>query len=574
MTGIKETPSHLVGLAPVGPPIAEGKTKTLYQTSSTGVLVMQHRDDITAFDGKKAKALASKGVFSNQFNAHIMQWLEESGIRTHFIAVKSDHESYVHEMTIIPLECVVRNIAAGSLCRRIGIPEKTVLDPPLFEFFLKDDALGDPPVTADHAKAFGWATDEQMTVMRSLTLEVNAKLTKLFGDSGLTLVDMKLEFGINATGDVLLSDEITPDSMRLWDSHTGEVLDKDRFRKDIGDVMEGYGKIAQALHWDVAPRAKTARASQSGVRVETPTHGSKVKTGSTAGPVKKPQATTSPVAKKRRFADTVGDGQGYPRPTSLWRYWPIVLCAVLMAFVYVMNAGEEFGVVHKTRAMLIGTATVTMMFFIVAYTARPLFELGLRPAINLLLVRRYIGLASAFSHCVHTFWVFRMYDVAPERVDPVTWVIAGPALLMYGMMMLTSNDFLQRRMRSIWWLLHVFGMHYLWAVFLTLFAKGMLENASSSKLFPVAILILAAVARGAASMGRSGASVGKQARSEIDARNEEATKGEEHPPVATRKLWGVNPKVSFRKIEHSSMSAGAGGRLNIGHTNQPPTNNG
>ncbi len=225
----------------------QGKAKTLYQTDDPDLLIADFRDDTTAFDGEKKATLQDKGSVNNQISAFIMQYLERHGVATHFVAKLSTHETLVKKLKMIPLECVVRNVAAGSLCRRLGIQEKMELKPPLFEFFLKNDALHDPLVTEDHALAFAWATQNQMDSMRSYTLRINALLQTLFSEAGMILVDSKYEFGVGSDGEIYLGDEISPDSCRIWDAHTHEVLDKDRFRKDMGRVIESYKEIAHKL---------------------------------------------------------------------------------------------------------------------------------------------------------------------------------------------------------------------------------------------------------------------------------------------------------------------------------------
>lgn len=224
-----------------------GKAKTMYETDDPDLLIVDFRDDTSAFDGLKKAALEDKGAINNKISSFIMQYLANHGIPTHFVKALSAQEALVKRLKMIPLECVVRNIAAGSLCRRLGIKEGAVLNPPLFEFFLKNDELHDPLVTNHHALAFGWATSWQMEAMYEYTLKINALLQELFSKAGMILVDSKYEFGVEANGNVSLGDEISPDSCRIWDAKTREVLDKDRFRKDMGNVIEFYKVIAQKL---------------------------------------------------------------------------------------------------------------------------------------------------------------------------------------------------------------------------------------------------------------------------------------------------------------------------------------
>jgi phosphoribosylaminoimidazole-succinocarboxamide synthase len=209
-------------------------------------MVLEFRNDTSAFDGKRIEQLDRKGMTNNKFNAFIMQKLAEAGIPTHFERQLSDNESLVKRLQMIPLECVVRNIAAGSLCRRLGVEEGIDLNPPTFELFLKNDALGDPMVNEYHARSFNWATDEQLARMKELSFKVNSILKELFLKGNLLLVDSKLEFGL-FKGEVVLGDEFSPDGCRLWDVNTREKLDKDRFRKGLGGVVEAYEEVAHRI---------------------------------------------------------------------------------------------------------------------------------------------------------------------------------------------------------------------------------------------------------------------------------------------------------------------------------------
>ena len=226
--------------------ITTGKAKSLYQTSNPDQLIMEFRDDTSAFDGKKMEALDNKGKVNNQFNAFVMEFLSSKGIETHFIELISTNESLVHKLDMFPIECVVRNRATGSLCKRLGIEDGIILDPPLFEFFLKDDVLGDPLINDHHIESFGWATQDEADLMRELTLKANNILVDFFNEANLILVDYKLEFGI-FKGKMLLGDEFTPDGCRLWDKDTLTKMDKDRFRQDLGNVIETYGEVASRL---------------------------------------------------------------------------------------------------------------------------------------------------------------------------------------------------------------------------------------------------------------------------------------------------------------------------------------
>lgn len=223
-----------------------GKAKSVYATDSADHMILFFRNDTSAFDGKKIEQLDRKGAVNNQFNAWIMAKLEEAGIPTHHEKLLSPQESLVKRLDMIPLECVMRNIAAGSLCRRLGVEEGTELEPPTFELFLKNDELGDPMVNEFHAESFGWATSDQISEMRQLTLRVNTELKKIFAAANILLVDYKLEFGIQ-NGKMYLGDEFTPDGCRLWDAETREKLDKDRFRQNLGDVVESYELVGSRL---------------------------------------------------------------------------------------------------------------------------------------------------------------------------------------------------------------------------------------------------------------------------------------------------------------------------------------
>lgn len=229
-----------------GEQLYSGKAKTVYLTDDPSRLILHFRNDTSAFDGQKVAQLDRKGMVNNKFNAFIMQELERAGIKTHFHALLSDNESVVKRLNMLPIECVVRNIAAGSICKRYGVEEGMDLDPPTFEFFLKDDERHDPMINEYHIRSFGWATDVEIEQMKDLTFRVNDVLTGLFATGGLLLVDFKLEYG-RYDGELLLGDEFTPDGCRLWDEKTREKLDKDRFRRDMGGVVEAYEQVAARL---------------------------------------------------------------------------------------------------------------------------------------------------------------------------------------------------------------------------------------------------------------------------------------------------------------------------------------
>ena len=228
----------------------KGKAKTVYATDDPRYLVMHYRDDVSAFDGVKLAKLAQKGETNNKINAHVMGRLAAAGIPTHFIRVLNERESLVKAMKMIPVECVVRNVCAGSMAKRYGIAEGTKLREPIFEFFLKSDALHDPLCNDDHIRVLGWASVAEIARMKALTHRVNAVLQPLFAAAGIDLVDYKLEFGHpteDPDGELVLGDEFTPDGCRLWDVKTGEKLDKDRFRRDLGSVIEHYREVAKRI---------------------------------------------------------------------------------------------------------------------------------------------------------------------------------------------------------------------------------------------------------------------------------------------------------------------------------------
>jgi phosphoribosylaminoimidazole-succinocarboxamide synthase len=223
-----------------------GKAKSVYTTDDPDRLILLFRNDTSAFDGKKIEQLDRKGMVNNRFNAFIMQKLQEAGIPTQFDALVSDTECLVKKLDMIPVECVVRNYAAGSLVKRLGVEEGMALTPPTFELFLKDDEKGDPFINQSHVVTFGWATAEQLTRMQELTLQVNDVLKAMFDAAGLMLVDFKLEFGV-FKGEIVLGDEFSPDGCRLWDKETRKKMDKDRFRQGLGGVIEAYEEVAKRL---------------------------------------------------------------------------------------------------------------------------------------------------------------------------------------------------------------------------------------------------------------------------------------------------------------------------------------
>ncbi len=231
--------------------IYEGKAKILYEGPEPGTVIQYFKDDATAFNAQKKAVIAGKGVLNNRISAHLMTKLESIGIPTHFIRSINMREQLVRKVDIIPIELVVRNVAAGSLCKRLGIAEGTVLRRPLIEYYYKKDELGDPMIGEDHIITFGWADPYELEEMVSMAWRVNDYLNGLFSGIGLRLIDFKLEFGRlwgeNDELYIVLADEVSPDNCRLWDAKTGEKLDKDRFRFDLGDLVEGYQYIAEKL---------------------------------------------------------------------------------------------------------------------------------------------------------------------------------------------------------------------------------------------------------------------------------------------------------------------------------------
>ncbi|MGL5147221.1 MAG: phosphoribosylaminoimidazolesuccinocarboxamide synthase, partial [Plesiomonas shigelloides] len=214
-------------------------------------LVLEFRNDTSAFDGQRIEQLDRKGMVNNKFNYFIMTKLAEAGIPTQMEALLSDTEALVKKLDMVPVECVIRNRAAGSLVRRLGVEEGMELNPPTFEMFLKNDALHDPMVNEYHCRSFGWVSDEHLARMKALSFQINNVLQALFADAGLILVDYKLEFGL-FHGEIVLGDEFSPDGCRLWDKDTLKKLDKDRFRQGLGGVIEAYEEVAQRLGIELA----------------------------------------------------------------------------------------------------------------------------------------------------------------------------------------------------------------------------------------------------------------------------------------------------------------------------------
>ena len=224
----------------------EGKAKKVFLTDDPDVVLVSYKDDATAFNGIKKGQIKDKGIVNNICSNHLFKLLESKGVPTHYVEQINERETYVKKVQIVPLEVIVRNIAAGSMSKRLGISEGTVLKKPVVEFSYKDDALGDPLINDDHALALGAATEEELATIKALALKVNDILREYFAEIGVTLVDFKLEFG-RYKGGIVLADEISPDTCRFWDSKTGEKLDKDRFRRDLDDVDKGYREIKKRM---------------------------------------------------------------------------------------------------------------------------------------------------------------------------------------------------------------------------------------------------------------------------------------------------------------------------------------
>ncbi len=223
-------------------PLYEGKAKILWETDEPGRMVQEFKDDATAFNGVKHEVISGKGVLNNQISSHFFRLLEEAGVRTHFVEQISDSEMVVERLSMLALEVVVRNIAAGSLVKRLGIEQGTVFDPPIVEFYLKDDDLNDPILSEEHVRALGLASDAQVAHLKRAALTVNRVLTGFLSERNTRLVDFKLEFGTSGD-EVVLGDEISPDTCRFHDAASGKIMDKDRFRQDLGGFIDAYREV-------------------------------------------------------------------------------------------------------------------------------------------------------------------------------------------------------------------------------------------------------------------------------------------------------------------------------------------
>lgn len=230
--------------------IYEGKAKVLFEGPEPGTLIQHFKDDATAFNAEKHALIDGKGVLNNRISEYIFQRLEEIGVPTHFIKRLNMREQLIREVEIVPLEVVVRNVAAGSLAKRLGLEEGTTLPRSIIEFYYKDDKLGDPMISEEHITAFGWSTPQEIDEIMSLALRINDFMTGLFLGVGIRLVDFKVEFGRHWDGEIMriiLADEISPDCCRLWDLRSGDKMDKDRFRRDMGGLIEAYQEVARRL---------------------------------------------------------------------------------------------------------------------------------------------------------------------------------------------------------------------------------------------------------------------------------------------------------------------------------------
>ena len=225
----------------------EGKAKKVFATDDPNLVIVDYKDDATAFNGLKKGSIAGKGVINNVMSNHMFQLLEQQGVSTHFVEQLSERETLVKKVSIVPLEVIIRNISAGSFAKRFGVEEGIVFDEPTIEFSYKNDDLGDPLMNAYHAVALKAATREEIETIKSMAFKVNEVMKQYFDSLNVILVDFKLEFGKTANGKIVLADEISPDTCRLWDKTTKEKLDKDRFRRDLGGVEEAYQEIMKRV---------------------------------------------------------------------------------------------------------------------------------------------------------------------------------------------------------------------------------------------------------------------------------------------------------------------------------------
>ncbi|QJA09665.1 phosphoribosylaminoimidazolesuccinocarboxamide synthase [Romboutsia sp. CE17] len=226
----------------------EGKAKQVYSTENENEFIVYFKDDATAFNGEKKATISLKGILNNKISSIMFEMLHDNQINTHFIKKISDREMLVKKVEILPLEVIVRNITAGSFCKKYGIEEGLVLDEPIFELCYKNDEYGDPMLNEDHAVAMKLASREEIAFLKEQTLKINELMKEFFLKTNLKLVDFKLEFGKDSQGNIILADEISPDTCRLWDVNTNEKLDKDRFRRDLGDLVQGYEEVLSRMN--------------------------------------------------------------------------------------------------------------------------------------------------------------------------------------------------------------------------------------------------------------------------------------------------------------------------------------
>ena len=227
--------------------IYEGKAKQVYSTDDENLVIIHYKDDTTAGNGVKKGTIKDKGIINNKITAKLFSVLEKNGIRTHFKEMLNDRDQLCEKLEIVPLEVIVRNVITGSMAKRVGIADGTVPKTTIFEICYKNDEYGDPLINDHHAVAMGLATYDELKEIYDITAKINNLLKEKFDKIGITLVDFKIEFGKNSKGEILLADEITPDTCRLWDKETGEKLDKDRFRRDLGNIEEAYIEVVKRL---------------------------------------------------------------------------------------------------------------------------------------------------------------------------------------------------------------------------------------------------------------------------------------------------------------------------------------
>lgn len=225
----------------------EGKAKQVFLTEKENEYLIKYKDDATAFNGEKKDVIAGKGELNLAITTVIFEMLEKAGIKTHYIKTLNDRDMLVKKVTILPLEVIIRNISAGSICKRLGLEEGKPFSEPIFEICYKDDSLGDPLINDDHAVALGLIKRDELAYVKAETLKINTLLIDFFKKVDLTLVDFKIEFGKDAEGNIILADEISPDTCRLWDIHTNVKMDKDRFRRGLGDLIEGYTQVLDRI---------------------------------------------------------------------------------------------------------------------------------------------------------------------------------------------------------------------------------------------------------------------------------------------------------------------------------------